>query len=30
LILRKIAGLLHIAHGDYIAAKMRAKPADLE
>jgi uncharacterized tellurite resistance protein B-like protein len=29
-LMRKIAGLLYIAHGDYIAAKMRAKPADLE
>lgn len=28
-LMRKIAGLLYIAHGDYIAAKMRAKPADL-
>lgn len=29
-LMRKIAGLLYIAHGDYITAKMRAKPADLE
>jgi uncharacterized tellurite resistance protein B-like protein len=29
-LMRKIAGLLYISHGDYIAAKMRAKPADLE
>ena len=29
-LIRKIAGLLYISHGDYIAAKMRAKPAGLE
>jgi len=29
-LLRKIAGLLYIAHADYIAAKLRAKPADLK
>jgi len=27
-VLRKIAELLHVPHGDYIAAKMRAKAAD--
>jgi uncharacterized tellurite resistance protein B-like protein len=27
-LMRKMADLLHISHGDYIAAKMRAKPAD--
>jgi len=27
--MRKIAALLYIPHGDYIAAKIRAKPADL-
>lgn len=27
-IMRKIADLLHISHGDYIAAKMRAQPAE--
>jgi uncharacterized tellurite resistance protein B-like protein len=26
-LMRRIADLLHIAHGDYIAAKMRAKEA---
>jgi uncharacterized tellurite resistance protein B-like protein len=26
-LMRRIAELLHIAHGDYIAAKMRAKEA---
>lgn len=29
-LMRRIADLLHIAHADYVAAKMRAKPADLE
>lgn len=29
-LMRKMADLLHIAHGDYVAAKMRAKPADLK
>jgi len=29
-LMRKMADLLHISHGDYIAAKMRAKPADLK
>lgn len=29
-LMRKIADLLHIPHGDYVAAKMRAKPADLK
>ena len=29
-LMRKMADLLHISHGDYIAAKMRAKPAGLE
>ncbi|MGB9094773.1 MAG: TerB family tellurite resistance protein [Gallionella sp.] len=29
-LMRKMAGLLHISQRDYIAAKMRAKPADLE
>lgn len=29
-LMRKIAGLLYISHGDYITAKMRAKPADLK
>ncbi len=29
-LIRKIAGLLYISHRDYIAAKMRAKPADLK
>jgi uncharacterized tellurite resistance protein B-like protein len=28
-LMRKLADLLHISHGDYIAAKMRAKPAEL-
>ena len=28
-LMRKIAALLYISHGDYIAAKLRAKPADL-
>jgi len=28
-LMRKIAGLFYVSHGDYIAAKMRAKPADL-
>lgn len=27
-LMRKIAGLLYIPHSDYIAAKMRAKPAE--
>jgi len=27
-LMRKMADLLHISHGDYIAAKTRAKPAD--
>ncbi len=27
-LMRRMADLLHISHGDYIAAKMRAKPAD--
>jgi len=27
-LMRKMADLLHISHGDYVAAKMRAKPAD--
>ena len=26
-LMRRIADLLHISHGDYVAAKMRAKPA---
>lgn len=29
-LIRKIAGLLYISHGDYIAAKIRAKPTDLK
>ncbi len=29
-LIRKIAGLLYISHSDYIAAKMRAKPAGLK
>ena len=29
-LMRRMADLLHIPHGDYIAAKMRAKPAGLE
>ncbi|MBU0621334.1 MAG: TerB family tellurite resistance protein [Gammaproteobacteria bacterium] len=29
-LMRKISDLLYIPHRDYIAAKMRAKPADLE
>ena len=29
-LLRKMADLLHISHGDYVAAKLRAKPADLK
>ena len=29
-IMRKVADLLYITHADYIAAKMRAKPADLK
>ena len=29
-LMRKIADLLHVSHGDYIAAKMRAKPAHLK
>ena len=29
-LMRKIAALLYIPHADYIAAKMRAKPAHLE
>jgi uncharacterized tellurite resistance protein B-like protein len=29
-LMRKMADLLHISHGDYVAAKARAKPADLE
>ena len=29
-LMRRMADLLHISHGDYIAAKMRAKPVDLE
>lgn len=29
-LMRKIADLLYIPHGDYVAAKMRAKPADLK
>ena len=29
-LMRKIAALLYIPHGDYVAAKMRARPADLE
>jgi len=29
-LMRKIAALLYIPHGDYIAAKIRAKPADLK
>jgi uncharacterized tellurite resistance protein B-like protein len=29
-LMRRMADLLHISHGDYIAAKMRAKPADLK
>lgn len=28
-LMRKIAALLYIPHGDYVAAKMRAKPAGL-
>ena len=28
-LMRRMADLLHISHGDYVAAKMRAKPADL-
>lgn len=29
-LMRKIADLLYISHGDYIAAKLRAKPAHLK
>jgi len=29
-LMRKVADLLYISHGDYIAAKMRAKPAHLK
>lgn len=29
-LMRKIAGLLYIPHGDYVTAKMRAKPDGLE
>jgi uncharacterized tellurite resistance protein B-like protein len=29
-LMRKIAGLLYISHGDYIATKIRARPADLK
>ena len=29
-LMRKIAGLLYVSQRDYITAKMRAKPADLE
>lgn len=29
-LMRKIADLLYIPHGDYVAAKMRAKPAELK
>lgn len=29
-LMRKMADLLHISHGDYVAVKMRAKPADLK
>jgi uncharacterized tellurite resistance protein B-like protein len=29
-LMRKIAGLLYIPHNDYIVAKMRAKPTELE
>ena len=25
-VINKVAGLLHVSHGEYIAAKMRAKP----
>jgi len=28
-LMRKIADLLYISHGEYIAAKIRAKPAHL-
>jgi uncharacterized tellurite resistance protein B-like protein len=29
-LMRKLADLLHISHGDYVAAKMRATPAELK
>ena len=29
-LMRRMADMLHISHGDYVAAKMRAKPAGLE
>src|SRR3989338_795442 len=29
-LMRRMADLLQISHGDYVAAKMRAKPADLK
>jgi uncharacterized tellurite resistance protein B-like protein len=29
-LMRKMADLLHISHGDYVAAKMRAKPVDMK
>ncbi len=29
-LMRKVAALLYIPHGDYVAAKIRAKPAGLE
>ena len=29
-LMRRIADLLHISHGDYVAAKMRAQPAHLK
>lgn len=29
-LMRRIADLLHISHGDHVAAKTRAKPADLK
>jgi uncharacterized tellurite resistance protein B-like protein len=28
-LMRKMGDLLHISHADYVAAKMRAKPADM-
>jgi uncharacterized tellurite resistance protein B-like protein len=29
-LMRRMADLLHISHGDYVAAKMRARPAELK
>lgn len=29
-LMRRMADLLHISHGDYVAAKMRVRPADMK